>query len=67
VDGKRWKTGINDAISHIENGKYAFFIERPAGHRVEVVVAQDAAGHKYLKAASDKKQPESLLLMPAFS
>jgi len=63
-DGKRWKASVNDAISHIENGKYAFFLERPAGHRVAVEVAQDAAGHKYLKAASDKEQPESLLLMP---
>jgi tetratricopeptide (TPR) repeat protein len=64
-DGKRWKVSVNDAISYIENGKYVFFIERPADDRVEVVVAQNSAGHKYLKAASDKEQPESLLVMPA--
>jgi hypothetical protein len=64
-DGKRWKIAISDAVSHIQNGKYKFFIERPAGHRLDIVVAQDASGRKYLKAASDTEEPSHLLDLPS--
>lgn len=63
-DGKRWKITMSQAISQIENGKYAFFIEKSAGNRIDVVIATTVAGQKYLKSAADKEQPDDLLSLP---
>jgi hypothetical protein len=63
-DGARWRLPLNDAIIGIENGTYAFYVERPAGDRVNVVVAKSAAGNKYLKTTADGDQPNNLLSLP---
>jgi len=63
-DGKRWKLTLNEAIGGIENKTYAFYVERPAGDRVNVVVAKSAAGNNYLKTTADGDQPNNLLSLP---
>ncbi|CUW89028.1 conserved hypothetical protein [Agrobacterium fabacearum S56] len=63
-DGKNWKLTLNDAIVGIENKTYAFYVERPTGDRVNVVVAKSAYGNKYLKTTSDGDQPNNLLSLP---
>lgn len=63
-DGTRWKLTLSDAVAGIESGRWAFYVERPAGHRVNVVVATSAAGHKYLKTVADGEQPDNLLALP---
>ena len=63
-DGGRWKLGVAEAIVDIENGKYSFYVERPVGHRVQVIVAKSALGHKYLKTTTDGEQPNNLLALP---
>jgi len=62
-DGSRWKLSEDDAIAYIENGKYAFYVERPAGHRVNVIVAT-RLGNKYLKTIEDGERPDNLLSLP---
>ncbi|MDP8931006.1 MAG: DUF3892 domain-containing protein [Actinomycetota bacterium] len=63
-DGTRWKLSLDDAIRGVESGKYGFYVERPAGHRVWVVVAVSASGRKYLKTENDGEQPNNLLSLP---
>jgi hypothetical protein len=64
TDGTRWKLTQRDAIDGIESRKWAFFVERPAGHRSDVVVAVTGQGHKYLKTRADGEQPNNLLSLP---
>ncbi len=64
ADGTRWYLPIADAIAGIEGGKWSFYVERPAGHRVDVIVASTALGRKYLKTTSDGEQPNNLLELP---
>lgn len=62
-DGKRWKTGASEAISLIEKGKYAFFIEK-LGRRVDVVIARTGSGQKFLRSSDDTEHPHDLLSLP---
>lgn len=60
-NGTRWKLLEDTAIGYIEDGTYSFFVERPAGHRVGVIVATSPWGHKYLKTVADGEHPNNLL------
>jgi hypothetical protein len=64
ADGTRWRMAESAAIASIELGTYDFYVERPAGHRVRVIVATSAYGHKYLKTEADGEQPNNLLALP---
>ncbi len=60
----RWKLSQPDAIAGIEARKWSFYVERPAGDVVDVVVADSQYGHKYLKTTADGEQPNNLLSLP---
>jgi hypothetical protein len=53
----------DEAINRIEKGADSFYVERPEGHRVWVIVAQ-REGRKYLKTETDGEKPDNLLSLP---
>lgn len=63
ADSTRWRMTQQKAISDIENGTYAFFVEVNR-QRANVVVAVSQYGNKYLKTEPDGEQPNNLLSLP---
>lgn len=63
-DGTRWKLSEDQAISYIGDGRFAFYVERPVGQRVAVIIATSPWGNKYLKTVADGEQPNNLLSLP---
>jgi hypothetical protein len=53
----------DEAINCIDNGTDSFYVERPAGHRVWVVVAPHER-HRYIKTEADGEIPNNLLSLP---
>jgi hypothetical protein len=64
ADGTRWRLPQPDAIAGIERAEWDFYVERPSGDRVRVVIAVSAWGNKYLKTTADGDQPNNLLALP---
>jgi hypothetical protein len=62
-DGSGWSLTQDKAVSYIQDGTHAFYIEKPGGQRVDVIVATSAYGN-YLKAVADRDQPDKLLSLP---
>lgn len=52
------------AIKLIEDRLATFYVERPDGHSVEVIVEETPAGHKFLKTEADGEKPNNLLSLP---
>jgi hypothetical protein len=63
-DGGRWKRSQPQVITDIEAGTYQYYVERPAGDRVNVVVATSPFGNKYIKTTADGDSPNNLLSLP---
>lgn len=58
-DGGRWKLTLNEAIQHIKNDKYSFYVS-VNGKSVDVIIARHT-GYEYLKTENDGDQPNNLL------
>lgn len=55
----------DEAISLIERREAEFYVDRPEGHTVKVIVALSHEGHKFLKTEADGEKPNNLLSLPA--
>ncbi|MDR3738716.1 MAG: DUF3892 domain-containing protein [Terracidiphilus sp.] len=53
----------DEAIRRIKLGTDSFYVERPEGHRVAVIVAE-REGREYLKTETDGEKPDNLLSLP---
>ncbi len=53
----------DEAINSIDKGTDSFFVERPVGHRVWVIVALHE-GRRYIKTEADGEIPNNLLALP---
>jgi hypothetical protein len=62
-DGLRWQYSTGEVIDAIRRGA-SFFVEEPAGDRVEVVVAHSDTGRRYLRTTADGDVPNNLLALP---
>lgn len=60
----RWWVTQERAIEKIDSGEWQFYVERPQGDRVKVIVAVSRYGNKYLKTEADGDQPNNLLALP---
>ena len=60
-DMTRWKLTEENAIAGIESDKWTFYVERPEGHRIGVIIARSPHGRKYLKTIADGEVPNNLL------
>jgi hypothetical protein len=61
--GAAWALSRADAVAAIERGEI-FYVERPAGDRVNLEVARGASGWKYVKTVADGHIPNNLLSLP---
>ena len=59
-----WKLTSDDVIRRIESSQENFYVSRPQGDTVWVVVAVSRSGNKYLKTAADGDEPNNLLSLP---
>jgi hypothetical protein len=64
ADGTRWKLPQPSAIQGIESDKWSFYVSRPQGDTVWVVIAVSQYGNQYLKTEADGDQPNNLLSLP---
>jgi hypothetical protein len=61
-DGVRWRLTEDEAIDAMERGS-RFYLERPKGHRVDVVVVP-GFGRKHIRTEADPRGPGLLLELP---
>lgn len=60
----QWTLPVAEVISRIERGVEAFYVERPTGDAVDVIVARSRYGNKYLRTTADGDEPNNLLDLP---
>jgi Protein of unknown function (DUF3892) len=53
----------DEAITRIKQRTDSFYVEKPKGHRVWLIVAQ-REGREYLKTETDGERPDNLLEQP---
>lgn len=60
----QWRLTLSDAIEKIERKEWSFYVSRPRGDTVQVVVAISRFGNNYLKTTADADEPNNLLSLP---
>lgn len=60
----RWRLPVDEVIRQIRDGEREFFIERPIGDVIDVIIAISPSGKKYLMTLADFDTPDTLLNLP---
>ncbi|RIA01341.1 DUF3892 domain-containing protein [Cereibacter sphaeroides] len=60
---QRWKITQQEAIDHIETGRWKFYVS-VNGRSVWVIVGVSRFGNKYLRTESDHGEENNLLSLP---
>ncbi len=63
VDGTPWTLTEEDAIRGLESGFLEFFVV-VEGRSLDVIVAGNRKGRKFLKTEADRERPDYLLKLP---
>lgn len=63
-DGRAWGLTVQEAADLQDASSYDWYVEVPAGHRVDVWVKRTAAGRKFLTTSPDGIQPNNLDSLP---
>lgn len=61
ANGTRWKISQQDAVTHILQGSWSFYVRDARGKEVGVIVAKSRWGHNYIKTEADGDMPNNLL------
>ena len=59
-----WKLTQQEVIRRIKAGEESFYVSRPRGDTVKVIVARSRFGNDYIKTESDGDEPNNLLSLP---
>ena len=59
-----WTLPVSEVVRRIEAREEAFYVERPQGDQVDVVVRTSRHGNKYIKTTADGDEPNNLLSLP---
>ncbi|HEX2209153.1 MAG TPA: DUF3892 domain-containing protein, partial [Longimicrobium sp.] len=62
-EGGDWRLPVAEVIAALDRGE-VFYVEEPAGDRVDLVVSRTAAGRRYVKTSADGDVPNNLLALP---
>jgi hypothetical protein len=63
-DGVPWGLTVAEAAALIESRQYVFFVEIPAGKRVDVLMRTSSAGNKFLTTSPDGIASNNLDVLP---
>lgn len=63
-EGVEWCIASEDAIEGILSGRFEFLVRTENGDMNKLVVAKHPRHGPYLKAATDDRQPDTLLNLP---
>lgn len=62
-DGRRWRLSVPQALAELDRGQ-VFYVEEPAGDRVDVQVDVTPKGRRFLRTVTDGDRPNNLSRLP---